>query len=470
MGTVFTNQISASRAFVGDGARDQFAFDFAVFDPGDIRVLHDGEQIETGFHIALGQTDEGAGGVVTFEIPPAPGVSVMITRSLRLRRLSSYDAMSVPRGDAIDRDLDFVTAAIGDIDRAFAGTLRLDEGDRDQASAKLPVIAAGRTLIWNDVGDGLANGPSGAEIARAETNATLAQSAANRAEAADTRSQNALQSFVKADAGAMLDLDFRSGNALLWEDERRRPVMDVPVNRIMDIRETGSLVRLSSGARLTLPAASVARNGVCYRVFNGDGTMVDIATASGDVIHPVNGGVESGIYPLPIRGDMVDIVCDGTHGGRWFACPVRESGPIIKLLRTAPQSIPAGGAFLIEWDQVVEDSHGLYDGAEYGVTGLAPGYYHIDIGVSFPVTYEAVMTTLYVERFNGTAWATHLQSNDITATGNGANHSLRLNGIARIGATPATGLRVRVLHSDDVTRNIGASDLLTWWHLHRIGG
>lgn len=469
MGTVFSNQIRASRLFEGDGIRDRFPFDFAVFDPTDIRVSLDGEPVETGFHITLGQPDEMAGGVVRFEVPPASGVTITLARMLRLRRLSSYDAMSVPRGDAVARDLDFVTAAIGDIDRALSGTLRLDDRDRDQGSAQLPGIEAGRTLIWNNAGDGIANGPSGVEITEAEGNAILAQTAANRAEAADARSQAALQSFVRADAGAMLNLDFRSANALAWEDERRRPVIDAPVSRIMDIRETGSLVRLSAGARLTLPKASHARNGVCYRVFNGDGTMVDIAAASGDVIHPVNGGAESGIYPLPIRGDMVDLVCDGLDGGRWFACPVRESGPIVKLLRTAAQSIPAGGAFLIEWDQVVEDSHGLYDGASHGVTGMAPGYYHLDIGVSFPVTSEAVMTTLYVERFNGTAWSTHLQSNDITATGNGANHTLRLEGVVRIGATPATGLRVRLLHSDDVTRTIGASDLLTWWHLHPIG-
>ncbi|WP_289079191.1 hypothetical protein [uncultured Thalassospira sp.] len=482
MGTVFTNQMTASRQFEGDGARDEFPFDFDVFDSGDVAISLDGETVETGFHVTLGRSGtgagstaargaaRGAGGIVKFETAPASGVRIDIARSLRLRRLSSYDAMSVPRGDAIDRDLDFVTVAIGDIDRALSGALHLDAADRDQASAKLPAIAPGRVLIWNDEGDGLANGPDAGDIANVAGNATLAQAAANRAEAADARSQTALASFGRDHAGAMLDLDFRSGNALSWEDERRQPVIDAPLNRIMDIRETGALVRLSNGARVTLPDASIARNGVRYRLFNGDGTQVDIAAASGDVIAPVHGGAEGGIYPLPIRGDMVDLVCDGITGGRWFACPVRESGPVVKLLRTASQSIPAGGAFLIEWDQVVEDSHGLYDAASHGLTGMAPGFYHIDVGVSFPVTSEAVMTTLSLERFNGTDWNIHLQSNDITATGSGANHSLRLGGVVRIAPGGASGLRIRLRHSDDVTRMIAASDLLSWWHLHRIGG
>lgn len=467
MGAVFANQIRASIAFVGDGVRDAFPFDFDVFDESDVSVRVNDQPTESGFHIALVGDDQGGGGTVRFETPPQTGATITIARHLRLRRLSAFDAMSIPRGDAIDRDLDFVTAALGDVDRALGGTVRLAGADRDQATAELPEITPGRTLIWNEAGNGLTNGPKADAIAGAQEKAILAQDAANRAEAADTRSQTAWASFVKTDAGAVLDLDFRSRDLLAWEDERRMPVIDAPVSRIMDVRETGSLVRLSNGAQVTLPGASIARNGVRFRVINGDGTMVDITTAAGDVIRPINGGTENGIYALPTRGDMVDLICDGM---RWFAAPVHESGPVVKLSRTARQSIPAGGAFLIEWDQVIEDSHGLYDAATHGVTGLAPGFYHVDVGVHFPITDQSVFTTLSLERFDGADWSSHVQANDITAIGSGAAHSLRLNGIARIGTTPGTGLRLRLLHSDTETRDIGASDLLTWCHIHRIGG
>ncbi|KZD00389.1 MULTISPECIES: hypothetical protein [unclassified Thalassospira] len=467
MGAVFANQIRAAIAFVGDGARTSFPFDFDVFDVGDVRVAIDGSETDTGFHIALTPTDQGGGGVVRFETPPQNGSTIHIARQLHLRRLSSFDAMSIPRGDALERDLDFMTAALGDVDRALSGALRFGADQGEGASAELPMIKSGRALIWNAAGTGLANGPSGAEIAQASTKAAQAQDAANRAEAAESRSEIAVASFERSTASAMLDLDFRSGDVLAWEDERRMPVIDAPVSRIMDIRETGSLVRLSSGAQLTLPVASIARNGVRFRVFNGDGTMVDITTAAGNVIRPTNGGAEVTIYPLPTRGDMVDLICDGT---RWFAAPIHESGPVVKLLRTASQSIPAGGAFLVEWDQVIEDSHGLYDSAVHGVTGLPPGFYHVDIGVRFPITDQSVFTTLSLERFDGTDWSSHLQANDITAMGSGAAHSLRLNGIARINPTPGTGLRLRLSHSDVQTRDIGASGLLTWCHIHRIGG
>ncbi|KJE34377.1 hypothetical protein UF64_14905 [Thalassospira sp. HJ] len=467
MGAVFANQIRAAIAFVGDGVRETFPFDFDVFDAGDVRVVIDGSETETGFHIALTPADQGGGGVVRFETPPVHGSTITLARQLHLRRLSAFDAMSIPRGDALERDLDFMTAALGDVDRALSGTLRFGPDQDAPASAELPGVEPGRALIWNSDGSGLSNGPTGDEIAQAATKASQAQDAANRAEAAESRSETAAASFERSNASAMLNLDFRSGDLLAWEDERRMPVIDAPVSRIMDIRETGSLVRLSSGAQLTLPVASLARNGVRYRVFNGDGTMVDITTASGNVIRPTNGGAEVTVYPLPTRGDMVDLICDGT---RWFAAPIHESGPVIKLSRVASQSIPAGGAFLIEWDQVIEDSHGLYDSGVHGVTGLPPGFYHVDIAVRFPITDQSVSTTLSLERFDGTDWSSHLQSNDITAIGSGASHSLRLNGIARIGMTPGTGLRLRLWHSDSQTREIGDHDLLTWCHIHRIGG
>ncbi|MBO6581143.1 MAG: hypothetical protein JJ972_19175, partial [Thalassospira sp.] len=231
MGAVFANQIRAAIAFVGDGTRDTFPFDFDVFDAGDVRISINGTETDTGFHIALTPTDQGGGGVVRFETPPQNGSTVTIARQLHLRRLSSFDAISIPRGDALERDLDFMTAALGDVDRALSGALRLGADQGEGASAELPLIKPGRALIWNADGTGLANGPSGAEIAQAGTKAAQAHDAANRAEAAESRSETARASFERSTASAMLDLDFRSGDVLAWEDERRMPVIDAPVSR-----------------------------------------------------------------------------------------------------------------------------------------------------------------------------------------------------------------------------------------------
>lgn len=465
MGVVFQGTGGAGVGFTGDGERTVFPFQFAVFGSDDVAVRVDGKPVTTGFHVALNGGEEAPGGEVIFEVAPSLGAAISIRRYLRLRRLSAYGSSTSPRGDAVDRDLDYLTAALGDVDRAMVGSLRLDPAD--QASAALPRIVPGRALMWNDQGDGLANGPDAGEIAAAGQNAAMAMSAANRAEAAGTRAETALAGFQKQMAGAAFDLDLRAQNATLWQDERRMPVIDAPGDRIMDIRETGALVRLSNGGRLSLPGVSAARNGVRYRVVNGDGTMVDVAAASGDQIVPLDGGGVRSVHALPIRGDCVDLICDGT---RWFAASIREGGPVVKLLRTNAQDIPAGGYFIVEWDQVAEDSHGLYDAALHGVGDLPPGFYHVDAGVNFAIGAEAVAVSAYVERLGAAGWSTHLQVSDIVGSGSNATQSVRGSGIARIGIGSDNALRLRVRHSDSVTRQIAASSGMSWFHLHRLGG
>ncbi|MCK2166413.1 hypothetical protein [Thalassospira xiamenensis] len=467
MGAVFKVDGGAGVGFAGDGERTVFPFQFAVFGVDDVAVRVDGKPVTTGFHVALNDAEEAPGGAVIFEVAPSLAVAISIRRHLRLRRLSAYGSSASPRGDAVDRDLDYLTAALGDVDRAMVGSLRLDPADQDKGDLALPRIAPGRVLVWNDQGDGLTNGPDAGEIASAGLHGAMAQDAANRAEAAGTRAETALAGFQKQLAGAAFDLDLRAQNVTLWQDERRMPVIDAPGDRIMDIRETGALVRLSNGGRLSLPGVSAARNGVRYRVVNGDGTMVDVAAASGDQIVPLDGAAARSVHALPIRGDCVDLICDGA---RWFAASIREGGPVVKLLRTNAQDIPAGGYFIVEWDQVVEDSHGLYDAALHGVGSLPPGFYHVDAGVNFAIGETAVAVSAYVERQGAAGWSTHLQASDIVGSGSNATQSVRVSGIARIGIASDNALRLRVRHSDSVTRQIAAGSVMSWFHLHRIGG
>ncbi|SOB95062.1 hypothetical protein [Thalassospira xiamenensis] len=467
MGVVFKAAGGAGVGFAGDGERTVFPFQFAVFGGDDVAVRVDGKPVTTGFHVALNDGEEAPGGAVIFEVAPRLAAAISIRRHLRLRRLSAYGSSASPRGDAVDRDLDYLTAALGDIDRAMRGSLRLDPADQDKGDLALPRMAPGRVLVWNDQGDGLANGPDAGEIASAGRHGAMAMSAASRAEAAGTRAETALAGFQKQMAGAAFDLDLRAQNATLWQDERRMPVIDAPGDRIMDIRETGALVRLSNGGRLSLPGVNLSRNGVRYRVVNGDGTMVDIAAASGDQIVPLDGGAVRSVHALPIRGDCVDLICDGT---RWFAASIREGGPVVKLLRTGSQDIPAGGYFIVEWDQVAEDSHGLYDAAIHGIGNVPPGFYHVDAGVNFAIGAEAVAVSAYVERQGAAGWSTHLQASDIVGSGSNATQTVRVSGIARIGIGTDNALRLRVRHSDSVTRQIAAGSVMSWFHLHRIGG
>ena len=52
MGAVFANQIRATIAFVGDGARDKFPFDFDVFDESSF-ILREVPQFFSTINVIL---------------------------------------------------------------------------------------------------------------------------------------------------------------------------------------------------------------------------------------------------------------------------------------------------------------------------------------------------------------------------------------------------------------------------------
>ncbi|MFH1805355.1 MAG: hypothetical protein ABID63_10760 [Pseudomonadota bacterium] len=452
---IFRNLADPARVtYDADGTSRDFPFGFAVFDAADIVVRVGDEDVSSGFHIALKTPDAGPGGVVRFESAPASGAEITLRRRLHLRRLSRYDSGSSLRADALNHDFDYMLAALGDVGAGMAGVLTLPDGE------------AGKSLIWDESGQRLINGADGAVIAGAQQQGQLAAAAALRAETAQDRAQTALQGFMQQGAGPVLALDCRAQNAVAYEDERRMKMIDAPGYRVLDRRETGAFVMLSNGGRADLPSCAAAGNGVWYRISNGDGTLVDIRAQGADILRPADGSAERAILTLPLRGDAVDVMCDGQ---RWHILPVRFGGPVVKLRRVAAQNIPADGDFIIEWDSVPSDTHNLYDAAIDGINHVPPGHYHLDIGVCFELTGDAVQGMVYVERLGAGGWSPHLQGIDTLPAGPGARKIVRCGGIIRAGIGVDNAFRVRAVHGSDDSRVIPASDLQTWFHLARIG-
>lgn len=481
MGAIFADGAVASVRFAGDGQSREFPFEFGVFAPGDVTVSVDGaviaENIDITLRKAQGQSSGDAGtnsavasgGAVQFAIAPANGADILISRRLGLRRLSHYDGGSSLRADVLNADFDYVLAALGDVEAGFASTLRLPEsglnGAGQEVTAQLPQPQANRAIMWDATARQLVNGPDSAAINGAAAASQSAQIAANEADSAAELARQSLAGFVSQNATALLQLDCRGQKALAFQDERRSPMVDAPGNRVLDVMQSGAVVRVSNGGRITLPPCGAARNGVMFRIFNGDGTATDIAAAEGDVLHPVDGGVDAGVFALPLRGDAVDVFCDGT---RWQVLSVRSGGPLVKMLRTQKQAIPAGGEFVVEWDSIIEDSHGLYDAGTDGIHDVPPGFYHFDIGICMELADQSVQGMVFVERLGAGGWNMHLQGVDTLPNGADGRKILRCSGIARAGIGTDNAFRVRVAHGASDTRNIVATSLASWFHAVRL--
>ncbi|OKH89131.1 hypothetical protein [Thalassospira sp. TSL5-1] len=481
MGAIFADGAVASVRFAGDGETREFPFEFGVFAPGDVTVTVNGRMIAENIDITLhkapghssgdgGQATQAAtGGRVTFAIAPDDGADIVIARRLGLRRLSHYDSGSSLRADVLNADFDYVLAALGDVEAGFASTLRLPEGGLNGAgapvAAQLPPPQANRAIMWDATARQLVNGPDSAAIIEAAKAGETALRAANQADSAAELARQSLAGFVSQSATALLQLDCRGRQALAYQDERRSPMIDAPGNRVLDVGQSGAVVRVSNGGRITLPACAPPRNGVTFRIFNGDGTATDIAAAAGDVLHPVDGGVDTGIFALPLRGDAVDVFCDGT---RWQVQTIRSGGPLVKMLRTQKQAIPAGGEFVVEWDSIIEDSHGLYDAGTDGIHDVPPGFYHFDIGICMELADQSVQGMVFVERLGAGGWNMHLQGVDTLPNGADGRKILRCSGIARAGIGTDNAFRVRVAHGASDTRHIVATSLASWFHAVRL--
>ncbi|RCK44209.1 hypothetical protein TH25_20105 [Thalassospira profundimaris] len=481
MGAIFTEGRVASVRFAGDGETREFPFEFAVFAPDDVTVYVNGAVMSENIDIALDKTREhssgdagqaikaATGGKVTFAIAPDDGADIVISRRLGLRRLSHYDSGSSLRADVLNADFDYVLAALGDVEAGFASTLRLPEGGLNGAGevvlAQLPQPRANHAIMWDATARQLVNGPDSAAINGAAAASATAQNAATRADSAAELARQSLAGFVNQSATALLQLDCRGRQALAYQDERRTPMIDAPGNRMLDVGQSGAVVRVSNGGQITLPACAPARNGVTFRIFNGDGTATDIAAATGDVLHPIDGGNDVGVLALPLRGDAVDVFCDGT---RWQVLVVRSGGPLVKMLRTQKQAIPAGGEFVVEWDSIIEDSHGLYDAGTDGIHDVPPGFYHFDIGICMELADQSVQGMLFVERLGAGGWNMHLQGVDTLPNGADGRKILRCSGIARAGIGTDNAFRVRVAHGATDTRHIVATSLASWFHAVRL--
>ena len=125
--------------YAGDGNRTVFAYGFPIFASEDLSVSFDGALQYSGFTInGAGAT---AGGSITFAVAPPAGVTVTLERSMIIERLTDFIEGGDFSARALNNELDFLTAAIQQVEREQAPMLRYADGEV-AAVATLPARAA----------------------------------------------------------------------------------------------------------------------------------------------------------------------------------------------------------------------------------------------------------------------------------------------------------------------------------------
>lgn len=141
--------------YLADGAETEFEYPFPIFASEDIAVYFDGARQFSGFDVAGAGATEG--GAVTFDVPPADGVVVMIERRMPLERLTDFIEGGDFSSRAINNELDFLIAALQQVGRDQAPMLRYSD-DEEPGAVTLPAKTqrANRVLGFDGDGDPVA--------------------------------------------------------------------------------------------------------------------------------------------------------------------------------------------------------------------------------------------------------------------------------------------------------------------------
>lgn len=141
--------------YVASGVQTVFLFPFPVFASEDLKVYFDGAPQLSGYDIAgAGET---AGGSVTFDNAPAEGVVITLERRLPLERVTDFIEGGDFSAQAINTELDYLTASVQQVDRDMAPMLRY--GDHETpGNVTMPDRAAraNRALGFDGNGDPVA--------------------------------------------------------------------------------------------------------------------------------------------------------------------------------------------------------------------------------------------------------------------------------------------------------------------------
>lgn len=115
---------TTSIQFLGDGVRTEFQFPFGIFSADNVEVYVDAEKLSSGYTVSgVGESD---GGSVSFLDAPASAAVITIRRSLSIERVTDFQESSELRAAALNKDLDYLTACVqqinGDLSRCISLT------------------------------------------------------------------------------------------------------------------------------------------------------------------------------------------------------------------------------------------------------------------------------------------------------------------------------------------------------------
>lgn len=201
-----TNHPLVPRAhFVANGVQAAFGFSFPVFAAGDMEVWID-QSLQPAEAYAVSGIGVAVGGTVIFTVPPPASSQVTLRRRMALNRTPEFPDTAV-QARPLNEEFGYHVAALQQVSDEAGLAVKRSFRSLSTADLTLPEPIAGRTLRWNDDGDGLAN--SSVEVDAVLPLATLKaqETAASATAAASAQALAASAAAAAATARDICDAD-----------------------------------------------------------------------------------------------------------------------------------------------------------------------------------------------------------------------------------------------------------------------
>jgi hypothetical protein len=213
---ILINDTTPRSQYTATSGQTVFTVPFEFFENSDLKVYKNSTLLTLTTNYTVTGAGVTNGGSITLVSGATAGDIVTIVRDVPVKRVTDFPTSGPFNVDALNSDLDRLTAMVQQQEALDGRSLRLDQFDTPNTLNTLPAKAdrVGRVLQFNSSTGQPEAGPTTSEIANAQTYAsnasTSATAAASSASSASTSASNASTSATNAASSASSASTFAS--------------------------------------------------------------------------------------------------------------------------------------------------------------------------------------------------------------------------------------------------------------------
>lgn len=191
--------------YAANGVQTAFGFCFPVFDAEDLEVWVD-QTLQPRAAYSVSGVGVEIGGTVIFTVPPPASTQVTLRRRMALKRDREFTDTAVESW-RLNNALYYQMAALQQVADEASLAVKRSFRSLSNADLTLPEPAAGRSIRWNDAGDGLVNSAADVDSVLPLATSRAQDAAASAAAASASQSSAAASAAGAAASRAICDAD-----------------------------------------------------------------------------------------------------------------------------------------------------------------------------------------------------------------------------------------------------------------------